>query len=125
MDQFIDSLYDQLEEQSGSFLDNEGVALYSLQSACNHSCAPNAQPQFIHNNHRLSLTALRDIEEGEEIFISYLDDCMLDRSRHSRRKELMKNYLFLCSCPKCEEQAQDPDITSEDDDDNEDEDMSD
>lgn len=115
LDKFIDSLYDQMDEHSGNFLNNEGVALYSLQSTCNHSCTPNAEPTFLHNNHRLSLAAIKDIEEGEEIFISYLDECMLDRSRHSRRKELMKNYLFACKCPKCEEQAGDPDVTSDED----------
>nr|CAH7721280.1 unnamed protein product [Callosobruchus chinensis] len=115
MDEFIEKLYDQLDENSGSFLNNEGVALYTLQSACNHSCMPNAEPSFIHNNHRLSLIAVRDIEEGEEIVISYLDECTLDRSRHSRQKELMKNYLFECRCSKCLDQGDEPDITSDED----------
>lgn len=121
LDTFIDHLYEQMEEHTGNFLNNEGVALYSLQSTCNHSCIPNAEPSFLHNNHRLSLVAIKDIEEGEEILISYLDECTLNRSRHSRRKELRKNYLFLCDCPKCEEQVTDPDVTSEEDDDDEEE----
>lgn len=66
--------------------------------------------------------SLQDIQEGEEICISYLDECMLGRSRHTRRKELMINYLFLCNCPKCDEQANDPDVTS--DEESNDEDMS-
>ncbi|KAJ8952704.1 hypothetical protein NQ318_021021 [Aromia moschata] len=115
LDKFIDNLYDEMDEHSGNFFNNEGVALYTLQSACNHSCVPNAEPNYLHNNHRLSLVATRDIEEDEEIVISYLDECLLQRSRHSRRKELMKNYLFLCNCPKCEEQAEEPDVTSEED----------
>lgn len=122
LDKFIDNLYDEMDKNSGTFLNNEGVGLYTLQSACNHSCIPNAEPSFLHNNHRLSLVALTDIQEGEEVFISYLDECMLERSRHSRRKELMTNYLFLCDCPKCQEQANDPDCTS--DEEEEDEDMS-
>lgn len=59
---------------------------------------------------------------GEEICTSYLHDCMLERSRHSRQKELRENYLFNCTCPKCEEQKTNPDVTSdeeEDDDDHE------
>ncbi|CAH2003454.1 unnamed protein product [Acanthoscelides obtectus] len=115
IDKFIDWLYDQMEENVGQFLNNEGVALYTLQSACNHSCIPNAEPSFLHNNHRLSLIAVRDILEGEEILISYLDECTLTRSRHSRQKELTKNYLFQCKCPKCSEQAGDPDVTSDED----------
>lgn len=54
---------------------------------------------------------------GEEICISYLDDCLLSRSRHSRQKELRDNYLFNCTCQKCEEQKNDPDVTSEEEDD--------
>lgn len=116
LDQIIDNLYEDMDNNSGSFLNNEGVGLYILQSTCNHSCTPNAEPSFLHNNHRLSLVALKDIQEGDEICISYLDECMLERSRHSRRKELMANYLFLCDCPKCEEQANDLDNTSDEED---------
>lgn len=61
---------------------------------------------------------------GEEICISYLDDCMLSRSRHSRQKELKENYLFNCTCTKCDAQKNDDDVTSdeeEEDDDDEDE----
>lgn len=116
INEFIDNLYDDINKNSGTFLNNEGVGLYILQSACNHSCTPNAEPSFLHSNHKLSLVALKDIQEGEEICISYLDECMLGRSRHSRRKELMTNYLFLCNCPKCNEQANDPDVTSDESD---------
>ncbi|KAG5894059.1 hypothetical protein JTB14_003922 [Gonioctena quinquepunctata] len=115
-DSFLDNLYQEMDTHVGEFLNNEGVALYVLQSTCNHSCRPNAEPRFVHNNHRLSLVALEEIKEGEEIFICYLDECMLSRSRHSRRKELMKNYIFACQCPKCEEEADQPDMTSEEED---------
>lgn len=115
LDKFIDKLYEDLEKESGSFLNNEGSALYTLQSACNHSCLPNAQPNFVHNNFRLSMIALKDIPADEEITISYLEECVLERSRHSRQKFLAENYLFVCECPKCQLQADDPDITSEED----------
>lgn len=119
LDKFIDKLYDDMDKQSGTFLNNEGVGLFTLQSASNHSCTPNAEATFLHNNHRLSLMAVKDIEAGEEICISYLDECMLARSRHSRRKELMENYIFACTCPKCEEQINEPDVTSDEEEDDE------
>lgn len=97
----------------GNFLNNEGVGLFALHSTCNHSCVPNAEAAFSHNNSRLSLLALQDIQPGEEILISYLDECDTSRSRHSRQKILAENYVFVCKCPKCEEQAQDEDVTSE------------
>ncbi|GJQ69057.1 hypothetical protein Trydic_g6221 [Trypoxylus dichotomus] len=113
LDRFIDTLYEDMDKHSGNFLNNEGVALFSLQSSCNHSCVPNAEPTYLHNNSRLSLVALSDIKAGDEICISYLDECALQRSRHSRNKELSENYLFKCTCPKCEQQAHDPDVTSD------------
>lgn len=130
------------------FLNNEGSALYSIESKSNHSCTPNAQATFPNSNHNLHLVATEDIQcgkftsnvlvlgdknykhtnylcyLGEEICISYLDDCLLSRSRHSRQKELRENYLFNCTCQKCEEQKGDPDVTSdEEDEDDENESM--
>lgn len=111
----VSKLYEDMDANVGSFLDNEGVGLFETQSAANHSCLPNAEIVYRHNNSTLSLRALRDIEAGEEICISYVDECTLSSSRHSRQKELRENYLFNCNCPKCLEQADDPDVTSDED----------
>lgn len=70
----------------GMFLNCEGSGLYKLQSTINHSCCPNAQVTFPFNNHKLVLQAITDINEGEEICISYLDECALNSSRHTRQK---------------------------------------
>uniref|UniRef100_V9KWB1 Protein-lysine N-trimethyltransferase SMYD5 n=1 Tax=Callorhinchus milii TaxID=7868 RepID=V9KWB1_CALMI len=113
LDAFIDQLYKDIEKESGEFLNCEGSGLYVLQSCCNHSCTPNSETCFPQSNFLLHLTALTDIEAGEELCISYLECCQRDRSRHSRMKILRENYLFTCSCPKCLAQASDPDLTSE------------
>ncbi|XP_056200627.1 histone-lysine N-trimethyltransferase SMYD5 isoform X2 [Falco biarmicus] len=113
LDAFIDQLYKDIEKESGEFLNCEGSGLYVLQSCCNHSCIPNAETSFPENNFLLHLTALEDIKAGEEICISYLDCCQRERSRHSRNKILRENYLFTCSCPKCLAQADDADVTSD------------
>ncbi|XP_033099327.1 SET and MYND domain-containing protein 5-like isoform X2 [Anneissia japonica] len=112
LDSYIDQLYVDIEKESGTFLNCEGSALYSLQSCCNHSCDPNAEVQFLENNSVLSLVALKDISEGEEITICYLDECSRQRSRHSRQNILKSNYLFVCDCSKCQQQCDDPDQTS-------------
>lgn len=57
--------------------------------------------------------ATKDIQENEEILISYIDECNLDRSRHSRQKYLREMYLFDCKCDKCLAEADDPDVTSD------------
>ncbi|KAG8453241.1 hypothetical protein GDO86_000029, partial [Hymenochirus boettgeri] len=117
LDARIDQLYKDIEKETGEFLNCEGSGLYMLQSCCNHSCVPNAEASFPDNNFLLHLIAVEDIKPGEEICISYLDCCQRDRSRHSRHKILRENYLFVCSCPKCLEQAGDLDVTSEEEED--------
>ncbi|XP_068181756.1 histone-lysine N-trimethyltransferase SMYD5 [Antennarius striatus] len=113
LDCFIDQLYKDIEKETGDFLNCEGSGLFLLQSSCNHSCIPNAEASFPNNNFLLQLSALCDINPGEEICISYLDCCQRDRSRHSRHKILRENYLFVCSCLKCIAQMDELDVTSE------------
>uniref|UniRef100_A0A182Q400 SET domain-containing protein n=1 Tax=Anopheles farauti TaxID=69004 RepID=A0A182Q400_9DIPT len=125
LDNLIDDLYNKMDEVVGTFLNNEGSALYAQQSKINHSCAPNAETVFPNSNHVLALRATRDIQPGEEICISYLDECNLQRSRHSRQKTLSEYYLFVCQCERCESQVNEPDETSEEEDDDEDMDDSD
>lgn len=82
--------------------------------------------EFPYSNSTLVITATRDILPGEEICIGYLDECELERSRHSRQKSLSSLYLFICRCEKCLAQAKDPDVTSDEDEcDMSEEDMSD
>ncbi|XP_055706297.1 histone-lysine N-trimethyltransferase SMYD5 [Phlebotomus papatasi] len=115
----IATLYDKFEEFSGSFLDVEGSGLYVVQSKLNHSCLPNAEIKFPHSNHSLVISAVKDIDPGEEICISYLSECLLNRSRHTRHKFLKENYLFVCQCELCQSQENDPDVTSSEDEDEE------
>ncbi|KAL1506485.1 hypothetical protein ABEB36_005844 [Hypothenemus hampei] len=111
----VDTIYDDMYAHTGDFLNSEGVALYLKQSCINHSCDPNAEIKFLHNNSRLFLVALKDIQPDEEILISYLGECEINRSRHSRRKLLMENYIFACECSKCLEEIDQLDVTSEED----------
>ncbi|XP_037947931.1 SET and MYND domain-containing protein 5 [Teleopsis dalmanni] len=117
LEEHINSIYSAVDEFAGEFLNNEGSGLYLIQSKINHSCIPNAASTFPYSSDIVVLEALKPIEPGEEICISYLDECQLNRSRHSRQKHLKENYIFVCSCPKCIEQAGDPNETSEDEED--------
>lgn len=105
LEQAIDDLYMKMDDFSGQFLNVEGSALYSQQSKINHSCEPNCEILFPQSNHILQVTALRDIPAGEEVTISYLDECVLARSRHSRQKVLKENYIFICECERCVREA--------------------
>jgi len=125
LDELINKVYDDVEEESGAFLNSEGSALYELQSKINHSCSPNCEIIFKDNSNVLTLRALKNIQQGDEISISYLDECDLCRSRHSRQKLLKGDYLFVCQCEKCLSEADQPEETSEEDDDDDDEEFED
>lgn len=122
VDAIIDNLYDDIANESGQFLNCEGSGLYSTQSRCNHSCQPNAEVTFPDNNSNMVLVAISDIQPGEEVCICYLDDCQRSRSRHSRRKVLRDNYLFECTCSRCELDENEISETSSEEDDVMDED---
>ncbi|CAH0391452.1 unnamed protein product [Bemisia tabaci] len=115
IDNLIQLSYAQMDEHVGCFLNNEGSALYSLESSINHSCVPNAEPCFLHNNFMITVKAVKNISPGEEICISYLDECVTSRRRYFRQKILKENYLFICRCEKCELEVNDPDESSDED----------
>lgn len=80
----------------GTDLDNGGVFL----NACrvNHACDNNAQNFWNENTNRLTIHAVRDIQEGEEITIYYLGS---RRNRRARQEQLQKEFKFTCSCQLC------------------------
>ena len=60
---------------------NVGVGIYSTLSKLNHSCEPNCNVIFV--NSESILETERDIEKGEQLTISYVDDKLV---REERRK---------------------------------------
>ncbi len=73
-----------------------GVALYSAPSLLNHSCRPNTFTWF--NGRQLFLKAVRDIDPGEQLFITYTDIMQL---LSERKIELQSKYNFTCACERC------------------------
>ena len=47
----------------------------------------------------LTVVALSDIKEGDELCISYIDAAVSDVNE---RAKLLLNYGFVCTCPRCE-----------------------
>ncbi|KAI2807699.1 SET and MYND domain-containing protein 5 [Blomia tropicalis] len=115
VDLLIENLYKKMQDIHGPFINCEGSGLYELSSMINHSCQPNAEICFPFNNHVLAIKALEPIEPEQEITISYLDECLQLSSRHTRMKILQENFYLNCICPKCETQRNDPDVTSDED----------
>jgi len=79
--------------------------MFEILSRANHSCAPNIDMQTdAARGHRASVTALRDIEAGEELFLSYLGSVGSARMTccaEERRGELRRKYRFHCACKRC------------------------
>ncbi|KAJ7069695.1 hypothetical protein C8F01DRAFT_1217270 [Mycena amicta] len=66
----------------------------------NHSCLPNAAVKYVLAKcelPRMEVVALRDISEGEEICLPYLDPALLQ----SRRQIFQLTYGFDCRCDSC------------------------
>lgn len=82
------------------FYDRIGLCIQPYASFINHSCDPNAVVGF--DDGRLFVKALRDVEEGEQIFVSYVDNT---NPFELRQRELSERYFFDCACTKCEKGA--------------------
>ncbi|GAA5826845.1 hypothetical protein JCM5353_005417 [Sporobolomyces roseus] len=85
-------------------LTNIGVTLSPLTALLNHSCPPNAVvvfPSFPTSTDRktMKVIAIRPIQKGEEVTISYVDTAGL---KSMRQKELRERYKFECGCEECE-----------------------
>jgi hypothetical protein len=96
------------DEWDGLFPPMDGTAMYSIACKCNHSCDPNVvllyKTRGWGRDHPLVAycVALRDIEEGEELTISYI---VTDDDLEARQKHLI-NYGFVCECSKCQREKE-------------------
>ena len=83
------------------FLDRETHGgVYLLHAHLNHSCEPNVQTRHLDSKvvARVSIKALRDVEEGEELFVSYVRPSLGVRER---RRELKSWGIAECKCSRC------------------------
>ena len=86
----------------------DGTAMYSTTCKMNHSCDPNVVVLYKRSGygsqHPLTAfcVALRDIAEGDELTISYIDQ---DRTSYAERQQALSYYGFVCTCRKCEHDA--------------------
>lgn len=80
-----------------------GRAFCPIAAMINHSCEPNLSWQIgTETGGIMVCKALRNIKTGDELTISYLNPTLLDNhSPKSRRKILMAERGFFCSCVKC------------------------
>ena len=77
-----------------------GTAVFFPTSLINHSCEPNAFIKFAGN--KQYLLANQEIQEGEEITISYIDHAYPERIY--RQRLLRDGYFFDCICERCQKE---------------------
>jgi len=73
-----------------------GRSLYPSASYFNHSCEPNCE--VFETGSILSIHPTRDIAEGDEVTIAYIDT---KQTLHARRQQLHDTYFFHCQCTRC------------------------
>lgn len=79
-----------------------GSGLFSLVCLTNHSCVPNAVTRYSSWRGRtmVRIEALRDLLEGEELLVSYVDET----ETLSERTKALQSYGFVCQCAMCEKE---------------------
>jgi hypothetical protein len=75
-----------------------GRAIYCGQSFYNHACVPNAYLSC-RGGVEARVYAVRPIEKGEVVTLSYIPMSGMDRSE--RRQLLSSSYHFTCQCDAC------------------------
>ena len=89
--------------------DGDKGAIFLEACRINHACDNNAQKNWNENIKRHTVHALRDINKGEEITITYI---VALKNRKARREALQAKFDFECLCPLCSlppEQSQESD----------------
>ena len=76
-----------------------GQALFPLLCLVNHSCEPSATTRYSSWKGRtmVRVEALRDVAEGEELCVSYIDET----EPVAERANALAAYGFACACPRC------------------------
>ncbi|EAT86567.1 hypothetical protein HBH56_155460 [Parastagonospora nodorum] len=74
------------------------AGLFLQACRINHACDNNAQNFWNDNIDKLTIHAVRDIGQGEEITISYLSS---SQNPQARQQELQHNFKFSCACRLC------------------------
>ena len=74
-----------------------GAAVFVHAARFNHACNPNACFSWNPNIGKETIHTMRDVHEGEEVTISYVD---MEHDKRLRAWEL-RHYGFVCDCPAC------------------------
>ena len=79
-------------------------AVFLKLSRLNHCCRPNAEHSWDAASGKQHVHALRKIQCGEQILLSYIGDAssVLQLPRDRRQSMLLDAFGFACVCSRCE-----------------------
>lgn len=105
----VNLLFDIIEQNSFGCIEHASFGgsskrVYVALSRVNHDCVPNAAKRtFLDGQMDVHcLEAVRDIEQGEEVTISYLATSDLaNAGTAARRRHLEECWKFSCACEAC------------------------
>ncbi|KAF2656995.1 SET domain-containing protein [Lophiostoma macrostomum CBS 122681] len=86
-----------LEDDGSEFF---GYGCWPAASYFNHSCGPNVEKRRV--GRVWEFRAAGEVEEGEELCITYLSGEERKLSRGKRAVVLKRNWGFACGCERCE-----------------------
>jgi len=85
------------------------MIFFIKSSRFNHSCSPNSESRSpevcygTYNYEEIQIRATSKIEKGEEICITYFNDFSM-KNRKERQDRLQKEWNFICSCERCQDE---------------------
>jgi hypothetical protein len=83
--------------RTNAYNTGSGVGLFPRIARINHSCRPNAAYYWNEKLQKRIVYVIREIAEGEEIFVSFIS---LLQTRKERQK-ILDPYGFTCTCHAC------------------------
>ncbi|CDI82440.1 histone-lysine N-methyltransferase, putative [Eimeria acervulina] len=77
------------------------TAFFCSIARINHSCAPNMEMECTHPPHggKILLKLVRNVQQGEELCISYVKDLPL--TQRQLRRQRLEEFGFECTCHYC------------------------
>ena len=78
--------------------------IFLKASRFNHSCRPNAYFAWNPRSQRITINAILDIQNGDEICLNYIP--RFSARARSKRHRKLRHYEFDCQCPACESDSE-------------------
>lgn len=95
----------QLKFGSNSFnMTAHTSGIFPIASRMNHSCIPNVYHTWNQHINRLTVHALQNIAQGEELLTTYIPAILTWDQRND--DEHLGHYGFTCDCPACDPKSE-------------------